>query len=98
MKKNSKQILLILIMLLCLAVPILSQFVDFGGGTDDAASEIVQGITGKEQVLQTPAIGFEPSEALEPWMFVLQIAIGVAIFIAAFIALKKVNQRSEIKK
>lgn len=97
MTKRTKQIILVLIMVLCISVPVMSIFIDFGGGTDDAASGIVQSITGQEQVLDAPAIGFEPSEGLEPWMFVLQVLIGVIIFIFAFRALKKQDKSSRVE-
>ncbi|MDN4754022.1 hypothetical protein QYZ87_05710 [Porphyromonadaceae bacterium W3.11] len=94
MKKRTKNIILAIILMLCIAVPVIGIFFDFGGGTDDAASGVVQSITGQEQVLDVPQIGYEPSEATEPWLFVLQIAIGIGIFVIAYIALNKLEEKN----
>lgn len=94
MKKHTKNIILAVILLLCIAVPIISIFVDFGGGTDDAASGVVQEMTGQEQVLDVPKIGLEPSETAEPWLFVLQIAIGIAIFVVAYRLLHRLEKKN----
>lgn len=89
MKRNINKYLLAILLIIFLTIPIVSIFIDFGNGTDDAASGIVQGITGQEQVLEVPQIGYEPSEAAEPWMFVLQIGIGIILFVIAYFALNK---------
>lgn len=64
---------------LCLALPLMAGYIDFGGGTDDAAGELVEQIAPQHQV--SPWFeAFEPTEALEPWLFVLQALVGVLLF------------------
>lgn len=90
MNKKYNKILLIVILLACLAVPVASAWIDFGGGTDDAACDVIHHITGQEgQAIEMEAIGYEPSDESEPWLFVLQIAIGIAIFVGGYFLLKK---------
>lgn len=90
MNKTTNKIILVIILLLCLAVPIASAWIDFGGGTDDAACDVIHNITGHEgQVLEMNAIGYEPTDATEPWLFVLQVLIGICIFVAGYALLKK---------
>lgn len=96
-KRRNKIIGLVVILLICLGAPIVSMFVDFGGGTDDAASGQVQEILGlaeEQQVLEVPSMGFEPSDALEPWMFVLQVVIGILLFLGALVAIRKYTQKA----
>ncbi len=65
--------------LVCLALPLLAGYIDFGEGTDDAAGGMVQAL--RPGFEETPMVAlFEPSEALEPWLFVLQVAVGVGLF------------------
>lgn len=96
-RRKTKIIGLVVVLLLCLGAPIASMFVDFGGGTDDAASDQVRELVGlaeEQQVLEVPNMGFEPSEALEPWMFVLQVLIGILLFVGALIAIRKLPKHS----
>lgn len=66
--------------LVCLVLPLMAGYVDFGEGTDDAAGGMVQTLRpGFEENLMVPL--FEPSEALEPWLFVLQVAVGIGLFV-----------------
>lgn len=64
---------------LCLVLPLMAGYIDFGGGTDDAAGQLVEQIAPQHQVAPWFE-AFEPSEALEPWLFVLQALVGVALF------------------
>lgn len=90
MNKTTNKILLVVILLLCLAAPIASAWVDFGGGTDDAACDVIHSITGHEgQAIEMNAIGYEPTDAGEPWLFVLQVLIGISVFVTGYILLKK---------
>lgn len=75
-------ILLSLGAVLCLAVPILGGYIDFGEGADDRAGEMVEQLnnTYNAEALFT---SFEPSEALEPWLFALQVLIGIVLFVLA---------------
>ncbi|MDO4771341.1 hypothetical protein [Porphyromonas sp.] len=90
MNKTTNKIILIVILLLCLAAPVASAWIDFGGGTDDAACEVIHNITGVEgQAIEMGAIGHEPTDASEPWLFVLQVLIGISVFVGGYILLKK---------
>ncbi len=89
MKKSTNKIILAIVLLLCLAAPLASIWIDFGGGTDDAACEVIEGIAGPEPAMSVPAIGYEPSDEAEPWLFVLQVAIGITIFAVAYALLKR---------
>lgn len=65
--------------LVCLVLPLLAGYIDFGEGTDDAAGGMVQTLSPDFQ--ESPMVAlFEPSEALEPWLFVLQVAVGIGLF------------------
>ncbi len=68
---------------ICLLVPILGGYLDFGGGTDDGAGVLAEKL---DPTLNPKPFftAFEPSEALEPWLFALQVLIGIALFIWAF--------------
>lgn len=69
--------------LLCLAAPIVSAYVDFGEGSDDRAGAMVETIS--PTYSPNPFFTtFEPSEALEPWLFVLQVLIGILLFWGAY--------------
>ena len=89
MNKKRNTYLLILIFIICASIPILGIFFDFGGGTDDAASEIIEQTTGGGKPLDVDYFGYVPTDQTEPWLFVLQILIGVSIFISAYILLKR---------
>ncbi|GAD05608.1 hypothetical protein HQ45_05880 [Porphyromonas crevioricanis] len=94
MKNLSNRIILSLLALLALAVPIVGIFVDFGGGTDDAAGEMIGQITpGFEP--SDRSFGISPSEEAEPWLFVLQILIGLILFAIALYALNKNHKREQ---
>lgn len=71
-----------------LALPIVGIVVDFGSGTDDQAGEMVTSLApGYEPSPFFTA--YEPSEAAEPWLFVLQIVIGMSLFAWALYTLGK---------
>lgn len=73
---------------LALALPIIGISVDFGSGTDDQAGEMVMRLAPSHD--PSPFFsGYEPSETAEPWLFVLQIAIGLALFAWALWTLKR---------
>lgn len=73
---------------LALALPIIGISVDFGSGTDDQAGEMVMSLAPSHD--PSPFFsGYEPSETAEPWLFVLQIAIGLALFAWALWTLKR---------
>lgn len=75
-----RQFLLSLGALICLAAPILSAYIDFGEGSDDRAGAMVESLA--PDYMPMPLFeGYEPSEALEPWLFVLQVTLGIALFI-----------------
>ena len=63
----------------CLAVPLLGFVLDVGAGTDDRASEVI-GMLHPEFAPKPLFSFFEPSETLEPWLFVGQVLIGISIF------------------
>ncbi|SUB89024.1 cobalt transport protein CbiN [Porphyromonas macacae] len=93
MKKKTTHIIILLICgILFIAAPVMSIFFDFGSGTDDQAGEMIQSINPS---YEPNALwqGFEPSETAEPWLFVLQVVIGIIIFAYAFGLLLK--QRKE---
>ncbi|MDO4692240.1 MAG: energy-coupling factor ABC transporter permease [Porphyromonadaceae bacterium] len=78
-----RQFLLTLGALVCLAAPILSAYIDFGEGSDDRAGAMVESLA--PDYLPTPFFeGYEPSETLEPWLFVLQVVVGIALFVWAY--------------
>lgn len=73
---------------LALALPIIGISVDFGSGTDDQAGEMVMSLAPSHD--PSPFFsGYEPSETAEPWLFVLQIVIGLALFAWALWTLKR---------
>lgn len=87
--------MLIAVLLLCIAAPIASVWIDFGGGTDDAACEVIEMISGSNTpAIEMEAVGYEPTDATEPWLFVLQVVIGVVIFVAAVVALRRYALKS----
>lgn len=64
---------------LCLLAPLASTWVDFGEGADDRAGAMVESLAPRYDT--APLIeAFEPSEAAEPWLFTLQVGIGIALF------------------
>ncbi len=72
-------IALSLLAVICLALPILAGFFDIGSGTDDQAGEMIGRLT--PDFSPTPFYhSFEPSELVEPLLFALQVAIGIALF------------------
>lgn len=76
----SSKILLGLLALVGLALPLMAGYIDIGAGTDDQAGEVVSSIAPN----YTPTAWvefFEPSEALEPWLFVGQVAIGIGLIV-----------------
>lgn len=86
--KTSRLILLSLLAMVCIALPVIGTVIDFGGGTDDAAGEMVASISPQHDT--TPFVtAFEPSEAAEPWFFVLQVLIGVGLFAWALWKLRR---------
>ncbi len=90
--KKSNKITLILLGLLALAMPLLSIFVDFGQGSDDAAGTMIEHLAPNYSIAER-SFGYEPSEAAEPWLFVLQVLIGLAIFgFALYIYIKKTKK------
>ncbi|MDY5858859.1 MAG: energy-coupling factor ABC transporter permease [Porphyromonas sp.] len=75
-----------------LAVPIVGMRIDFGSGADDQAGELVHQLNAGHDA--SPFISaFEPSEAAEPWLFVLQIVLGIALFAWAIWSLRKKTTR-----
>lgn len=91
---KARGVLLSLGALLCLAAPVVSAYVDFGEGSDDRAGAMVESLapTYSPEPLFT---AFEPSDALEPWLFVLQVVIGILLFWGAYRLLAKpTNRRS----
>ncbi len=74
--------------LIFLLLPLLGNVMELGDGTDDKAGELIQTVN-PDYIPHPFWQGFEPSEAAEPWLFVLQVAIGIALFAWAFRLLKK---------
>lgn len=75
-----REFLLSLGALICLTAPILSAYIDFGEGSDDRAGAMVESLA--PDYMPMPLFeGYEPSDALEPWLFVLQATLGIALFI-----------------
>lgn len=73
--------------LVCFALPIIGGYVDFGSGADDQAGEMVEALASHYE--PTPFFsGYEPSEAMEPWLFALQALIGIVIFYIAYRAIR----------
>lgn len=74
--------------LACLALPILAGYTDFGEGTDDLAGQMAQQLNSGYEA--TPLFSlFEPSEYAEPWLFVLQVTIGLSLFVGAIYYARK---------
>lgn len=74
--------------LLTLAVPVVGMMVDFGSGTDDQAGDMVMSLAPSHD--PSPFFtAYEPSETAEPWLFVLQVVIGLSLFSWAMWTLKK---------
>lgn len=74
--------------LLCLALPVLGGIIDFGAGADDMAGEAVMSLSPSHD--PSPFFSaFEPSEALEPWLFALQVLIGLVLFGWAIWAMRR---------
>ncbi len=86
--KKKHWILLGLIALFCVGVPLAGMLIDFGEGTDDAAGTMIEQISNTPPP-ETQGFGFHPTEGQEPWLFVLQILIGLGIFFWALVALNK---------
>lgn len=71
-----------------LALPILAGYVDIGAGTDDQAGEMIGQLT--PGFTPTPFWeSFEPSEALEPILFAVQVALGIALFAWGYYLLRR---------
>lgn len=89
--KSKNKWLLSLGAALCLAVPIVGIYIDFGSGADDLAGNLVETLNSS---YNTEALipSFEPSEALEPWLFTLQIAIGITLFVLALHYARRLKQ------
>lgn len=88
MRRTANKVILGFLALLALSVPIVGIFVDFGSGTDDAAGEMIWEIAPSYQPAERN-FGLSPSEDVEPWLFVLQIVIGLVVFAVALYALKR---------
>lgn len=74
----SSKISLGLFALLGLTLPLMAGYFDFGLGTDDQAGDLVSTIAPNYTPMDWIKL-FEPSEALEPWLFVVQVAIGLGL-------------------
>lgn len=72
--------------LFCLAAPIVSAYVDFGEGSDDRAGAMVEQLAPNYTPLSLVE-SYEPSEAAEPWLFVLQVVLGIMLFAWGYLAL-----------
>ncbi len=68
---------------ICLLVPVLGGYLDFGSGTDDGAEALAERLNPSHSI-EPFFSAFEPSEALEPWLFALQVLIGLVLFAWAF--------------
>ncbi len=68
---------------LALLVPVLGGYLNLGEGTDEGAGTLVDSLK-TNQTIEPFFTGFEPSEALEPWLFALQVLIGIILFAWAF--------------
>ncbi|MDO4708083.1 MAG: energy-coupling factor ABC transporter permease [Porphyromonadaceae bacterium] len=76
---TAKTLALSLGAVLCLLAPIASSWIDFGEGADDRAGEMVESLAPNHDT--TPLVEvFEPSETAEPWLFALQVLLGIALF------------------
>lgn len=87
---STRSLLLGLGALVCLALPIMAGYVDFGEGTDNAAGSMVEQLHPSYEphpFFET----FEPSEALEPWLFTLQVAVGIGLFVWAYRAFARLR-------
>lgn len=77
--KSSWQIAVLAVLgLVCLALPVLTDFVDIGTGTDDQAGEMIAKIAPQFEAKPLWE-GFDPGD-WEAYFFALQVAIGLAIF------------------
>ena len=77
--RRPQLILLGVLGLVCLALPILTNFFDIGTGTDDQAGEMIGQIAPHFQE-QPFWEGFDPGDG-EAYLFALQVAIGIALFV-----------------
>ncbi len=75
----------------CLAAPLLALSVDFGEGTDDRAGQMVEQLNPGHNV-QSLFSAFEPSESSEPWLFALQVCIGLGLFAWAIWTVRKTKE------
>ena len=77
--RRPQLILLGILGLVCLALPILTNFFDIGTWTDDQAGEMIGQIAPHFQE-QPFWEGFDPGDG-EAYLFALQVAIGIALFV-----------------
>lgn len=78
--------------ILALAAPVLSAFVDFGEGSDDRAGAMVEHLAPEHDT--TPFFtAYEPSDAAEPWLFVLQVVFGLLLFAWGYYMIRR-NKRT----
>lgn len=91
-KMSVPQVIALSVMaILCLSLPILAGILDFGEGTDDKAGAMVHEIFPR-YMPRNYFSPFEPSEALEPWLFTIQVIIGFSLFIWAIRAWRRQNR------
>lgn len=79
---------------LAITLPILAGYIDFGGGTDDAAGGLVQSIAPHYEP-QVWLEGIDLGETAEPWLFALQVLIGLIIFYISYRTFSKLNSSSK---
>lgn len=101
MKNDSRTKLQVWLLAVCglifLLIPLLGNVIELGGGTDDKAGELIQTVN-PDYTTRPLWEGFEPSEAAEPWLFVLQVAIGIGLFVWAFrILMKQKNSKHDAR-
>jgi cobalt/nickel transport protein len=85
MKRRVYYVLIAIVLVSC---PFWVQLFHPGDGTDDKAIDLLTSINPSYQPW-VKRIGLEISESAEPYMFALQIAIGVIVFTFFFYLLKK---------
>ncbi len=104
MSKNKKTVVILLaIVLLLIIVPLFALKGAEFGGSDDAGSQVIQEIAGKDYepwftpIMET-AIGGELPGEIESLLFCVQTGIGVGVIAYAFgylVARKKYSKKEE---
>lgn len=95
-KKNI--ILLIAVGIIFILIPISAMYIDWGGGSDDAACVLIEQISPKAEYKPHINWGYEPTDKQETLLFVGQILIGLFIFGFSLYKLNKINSLKKKEK